>query len=203
MKKPYALLLAFVMLMAGVTSTALWFRSRQARPAPTAVETTTKMNEVVQSIKREEKVVLLSLGVQGITERSVTRKVWGKDVPGTRRTMFIQHNYRALLGVDGKGVTLTQTGPKTVRVDIPEFLFIGYNDVSFKTAVEKNGVLSWGTPEIDTTNLITEILNSQAKQQHVRDNREPLEEQARAFYGGIIKGVDPSITPTFRFATSS
>lgn len=188
-----------------VGGSVLWGAIQQfdwLKPKPTVTVETT-ISEVVRSLKREEQVVLVSLGVQGITERTVARKVWGKEVPGSKRTLFVQHNYRALLGIDGKQVTVKQTGPKAVEVTIPEFLFIGYNDVSFKTAVEQNGVLSWATPEIDTTNLITEILNAQTKQQHVRDNREILEEQAKAFYGGIIEGVDPTITAKFKYTKTS
>lgn len=43
------------------------------------------------------------------------------------------------------------------------------------------------------------MLDDDAKQQHITDNRDLLEDQARAFYGGIIHGIDEEITLEFKF----
>lgn len=93
-------------------------------------------------------------------------------------------------------------GEKRFQITIPAFKFIGHDKAEFKTVVEQSGVLSWATPEIDTAKAITKILNSEAQQKHVNDNRDLLEAQARSFYSGIIRGVDPTIELTFVFADS-
>ena len=156
--------------------------------------------QVVHSLDREEEVVLLSLGIQGIDERRETRQAFGQDIPGTGRTLFLQYNYRAKLGLDGQEVVLEEKGEDVLLVRIPEFKFIGHDQVEFKTALEDNGLISWVTPDIDTPDLITELLNDDVMYQHVNDNRDLLEEQARVFYTGIIHSVDPEIEIIFEFA---
>lgn len=156
-------------------------------------------SQVVSSLRREEQVVLLSLGVQGISEERTAKTVLGHTVPGSGRTLFLQYNYRAKLGIDGRAVTITEKGDKSYLVSIPPFAFLGHDEVTFKTAIEDNGVISWVTPEIDKPAVITKILNDQTRQQHVDDNVDLLQEQAKAFYEGIVKTVQPDATLEFEF----
>lgn len=71
--------------------------------------------------------------------------------------------------------------------------------MQFKTALEENGVLSWTTPDIDTAQVISELLSDEAQTEHVVNNQQILEEQAIAFYSGIISGVDDQATLDFEF----
>lgn len=160
-------------------------------------------SKVIQSIQREDEVVLVSLGIQGLAEERIASTVFGKTIPGTGRVLFLQYNYDALLGIDGSDVSIRPTGENAYTISIPRFIFIGHDDVVFKTAVEQNGVLSWVTPEIDTAEVISEILNDEAQRKHVSDNLPLLKDQAEAFYGGIIHGIDPAIQLTFEFADAS
>ena len=54
-------------------------------------------------------------------------------------------------------------------------------------------------PEIDKAEVITKIMNDQTRQQHVDDNKDLLQEQAKAFYEGIIKTVQPDAVLEFEF----
>ena len=169
---------------------------------PVGTVTESRDTQVIQAIERQEEVVLVSLGIQGIAEESAQGTILGQRIPGTGRTQFLQYNYRALLGIDGADVVLTRTGEDTYLVSIPAFEFIGYDDVSFKTALENNGILSWVTPEIDTAAVITELLDDDAKREHVDANRDLLQDQAENFYRGIILGVSPDAKVTFRFGST-
>ena len=169
---------------------------------PVTVEFETKITAVTRSLERQQKVVLLKLGIQGITEHNTKTKVWGMEIPGSGRTLFMQHTYDALLGVDGSLVTVTQTGENAIEVSIPEFIFIGYNNAEFKVVVEDNGAISFVTPEIDTATLITQVLDDKAKKQHIDTNLDLLRTQAETFYGSIIKGVDPNLQVTYKFAST-
>lgn len=155
--------------------------------------------QIINSIERKEQIVLLSLGVQGIAEEQTVTTIFGKPLPGSARVLFLQYSYRAKLGIEGSQVTITQLTEDRFQISIPEFIFIGHDDVQFQTAVEKNGVLSWATPQIDTAEVISEILSAEAQAQHVVDNRETLEDQARTFYTGIIQAIDPAVQLTFEF----
>ncbi len=145
---------------------------------------------VVAALAREEKVVLLSLGVQGIVSEEVNTKVLGFTLPASERIQFIQYSYEAQLGVDGKGVKVEKTGDHAYRVTLPEFSFLGHDKEQFKVAVEKEGDLSWMTPKVDTASLITKVLGDGARAEQLAGNRELLQEQAERFYGGIITSVD-------------
>lgn len=155
---------------------------------------------VVQSISREEEVVLLRLGIQGIAEERLATEIFGQAVPGSGRAHFLKYKYSAMLGIDGSQVGIDKVAERKFRISVPEFTFLGHSDVSFETAVEHNGVISFLTPEIDVPQTLTKILNDDAKGQHVHDNRENLEDQCKNFYTSIIRGVDPEIELEFSFA---
>lgn len=162
------------------------------------VSTESRNSKVITAIETREQVVLLSASTQGLHETS--QGSWlERWIPGLGRTEFVQHNYRAKLGTEGGDVTIEQTGEDPYLISVPEFIFIGYDNVEFKTAVRKNAVLSWCTPEIDTADTITRILNDEAKAEQIDVNQDLLQEQASAFYPGIISGVDEGIELEFSF----
>lgn len=163
------------------------------------VETESRTSQIVRAIEQEQEVVLLSLAIQGITEERSASTILGREIPGTGRVIFLEYGYRAKLGIDGAGVRITQTGENSFQVSIPEFIFIGHSDEEFRTAVEDNSVLSFITPDIDTAQAITKILDEDTKAQHVTDNRDLLEDQTKAFYSGIVEGIDPDATVTYEF----
>ncbi|APT93645.1 hypothetical protein CPHO_03710 [Corynebacterium phocae] len=153
----------------------------------------------VESIQREEKIVLLSLGIQGINEASQSREVLGVELPGSSRTQFVQYNYRAQIGIDGQDVKLIETGDNSYKVVVPRFVFIGHSDETFKVAVEDKGLLSWVTPEIDSLEQVNKILDEDTKKKHILDNEDILRAQAKDFYEGIIKGIEPEAKVEFSF----
>lgn len=81
---------------------------------------------------RQECVVLLTLGVQGIMEkRTDNTRLFGQEflqVPWSARASFIQYNFSAQLGFDGTDVEIEELGENRYRVSIPEFEFIGHDD---------------------------------------------------------------------------
>lgn len=159
-----------------------------------------RSSQVVQSLERNEQVVLLSLGIQGIAEERVARTVFGQTVPGSGRTLFLQYGFRAKLGIEGRDVEIEPRDDDTIVITIPDFIFIGHDDITFQTALEDNGVLSWVTPDIDEPDLISQILSEQNINTHVESNRDLLEEQAESFYTGIVEAVDPDMNVVFEFA---
>ena len=155
--------------------------------------------QVINAVQREEQVVLLSLGIQGLAEKSSAGEVFGVRVPWTDRTQFVQYSYKAKLGIEGKDVRVTETGEHAYTVEVPQFIFIGHTDEEFKTAVEDNGVLSWTTQPLDAASTVSDVLSADKKREDINDNRELLQDQARSFYEGIIRGVDPEAQVTLEF----
>lgn len=166
---------------------------------PLDAESEIRDTQVINSITRQEQVVLLSLGIQGISEKNEKSKFLGLDIPGSARASFIQYSFNAKLGIEGKDVEVVKTGEADYLVFIPEFIFIGHDDEDFRLIAEKNGVLSGITPKIDAAEVINNILNDEAQDQYINTNRETLEDQAGVFYASIITSIDPTITIRFEF----
>lgn len=145
-------------------------------------------------------VSLLSLGIQGIAEKTGKTTVFGVEVPGSERATFIQYTFSAKLGFDGKDVKIEERGTNQYTISIPEFVFIGHDDVDLKLVTEKNGVLSWTNPKIDTLEMANHILNDKAQDGYIDSNEAVLKDQAKAYYNGIVKGIDPTIDLDFEFA---
>lgn len=165
--------------------------------AEVVVEDNTR--EIVAALTRSEEVALLSLHIQGIHERTQRSTLFGREIPGSDRAIFMQYGFNAKLGIDGARVGIEETGENRFTITIPEFIFIGHDDIELKTATEANGALSWVTPEIDTIDMANEILGNDERIRYVDTNDTILKDQARAFYNGIITAVDPEVTLDFEF----
>lgn len=162
--------------------------------------------QVIRSIKGEEQVILVTAGMTDVKdERGDGLKLGVGDVqlftlPGTTRSMLVRYEYDAKFGIEGKDVEITQTGEDSYLISIPEFIYLGYDNPDLSVADEKNGLLSWTTPEIDVAEVFEQVLSDQAVDQHLEGFRPVLEEQARSFYTRIVAAIDPEITLEFVFA---
>ena len=163
------------------------------------VNSASRNTQIVNAVTRTEQIVLMSLGIQGISSKSSKTTFQGIDIPGSERASFIQYSFSAKLGIDGKDVKISPTGIDEFHVSFPEFVFLGHGDVDFRLVVESNGVVSWVTPKIDTVEMVNAILNDDAKGKYVVANEEVLRDQARSFYAGIATSIDPSVRLTFDY----
>lgn len=171
--------------------------------SPLGVESTSRDSQVIQAVERTEEVALVSLGIQGITDEKRSSTIFGRNVPGTGETVFLQYEFAAKLGLDGAAVGIERTGSNGYRVSVPEFTFIGFDDPKFEEVVTDGGVLSFATPDIDKLKLVNKILGDGQKKEYLTKNQDVLEEQARAFYGRIITGIDPGAEVEYTFAKVS
>lgn len=167
--------------------------------SPFSVTTEQRNQAVVKAITREEQVVLMALGIQGISEKSANSKFFGLDIPGTDRASFLMYEFDAKLGLDGESVQIRPGDADEIVVSLPRFIFIGYDNYKFRLVAENNGALSWVTPENDPVEMINSVLTDETKAQYIEANREQLDEQARAFYTGIISSVDPELTVRYEY----
>ena len=163
-------------------------------------ESETSDTRIIQSVSREEQVVLLSLGIQGISEKSEKSTFLGTKVPGSDRASFLQYSFSAKLGVEGRDVRIVQTGDKNFLISVPEFIFIGHDDEKFKLIAENNGALSFITPKNDPVDMINSILSEDAQAKYLESNEEILREQMTLFYSSIITGIDPEVRVKYDFS---
>ena len=167
--------------------------------SPFGIESESHDSQVIQAIERTQEVSLLRLGIQGIKETDQSGTIFGKEVPFSEKTVFLQYNFYAKLGIDGAQVKVTKTGGDAYLISVPKFEFIGYDEPTFKVAAEDGDALSWGTPDIDKAEMITEILNDDARQAYVASNEELLKEQTKTFYDRLITSIDPALVTTYEF----
>jgi hypothetical protein len=188
-------------LTVAVIGLVVFFGGRFIPGFPTfSITSKTTDSQVITAIKRTEQVSLLQLGIQGITSKTESSKMLGMDVPGSQRAKYIQYNFDAKLGIEGKDVVIQSTQTHHFTVSIPKFIFIGYNNTKYQVVAENNGALSWTTPGIDSTELINKLLNDKVKEQYLKSNDAALRDQTKVFYSSIITGVDPDAKISFQFA---
>lgn len=171
-------------------------------PGSSAAHAESTTSEVVSSLTREQQVVLLSLGIEGTEEQTTANKnFYGLfDVPGTKRAKFIKYEFKAKLGIEGGDVKIEKTGDKSYLVKVPEFAVIGHDDITLSLSSEKNGVLSWVTPEIDELDMATKILGDDSRAKYIDEYQDVLRDQTSVYYRQVVAGVDPDVTLEFEFA---
>lgn len=164
--------------------------------------------QVIRSISREEQVILVTAGVGDIKEESGDGlqvaipglEALAFEVPGTDRTILVRYDFDAKLGIEGKDVKIEPLGENSYRISIPEFVYLGNENPEISIASERNGILSWTTPEIDQLALAEAVLEEETVVETIEGARPVLEEQARIFYTNILTAIDPTITLEFVYA---
>lgn len=167
--------------------------------SPFGIESQSHDSQVIQAIERTQEVSLVSLGIQGIKEKDQSGTIFGKHIPGTGKKLFLQYGFKAKLGIDGSRVKVTKTRPQHYRISVPKFMFIGYDAPHFKVAVEDGDFLSWITPDIDQAELITEIVNDDAKEKYIASNDDLLRSQTEVFYNSLVTSIDPHAVIKYEF----
>ncbi|MDQ1111900.1 hypothetical protein QE418_001348 [Microbacterium testaceum] len=163
--------------------------------------------QVIRSIKGEEQVILLTAGMTDVKEEKADGlKLAIGDLqlftlPGTERSLLVRYEYDAKFGIEGKDVDIQSTGNDSYLVKIPKFIYLGYANPVLSVAGEKNGALSWTTPEIDKSAVFEQILTDQVVNEHIDGFRPVLQEQAETFYTRIVHAIDPAIQLKFEFTS--
>lgn len=156
--------------------------------------------QVIRSVKGEEQVILATVGVGGIAPQSDNQNFFGLfDIPFSDREAFIQYDFDAKFGIEGKDVVIEPTGDLSYTITIPEFIFLGSDKPEISVATESNGVLSWVTPEIDELAAVEEILTDATIADELEGVRPLLESQAQTFYTRIVSAIEPEAVLTFVF----
>lgn len=191
--------LVVVVLIAALTFAYLGNSILNIGKEPVVVEVETSNTEIIKSIQRDEQIILLSTATQGLHTVKKEAKLWDRLPLRGDRTNIIQYTYTMNLGIEGRDVSIRETGDKSFTVTIPAFQSLGFDDAEFKTVLEDNQILSFVSEPIDNVEEINEILNDNRKQEHIDSNRDLLQDQARNFYTGIIHAIDDDVQLDFKF----
>ncbi len=199
MKKLITILILIAAIMAlAIVGYLLVFKDR---PVIGSGKITSVDRQVIDAVESKEEVVLLALGIEGIhTAEYDGTNFFGLTIPGTERVKFLQYSFDGKLGLNGADVAIEASNEHTYRVVVPAFEFIGFDDPEFKAAIDKNGVLSWFSPELSETLIINEILSPDHQHEYVIKYDELLRAQATQFYTNIITSIDPEAIVNVEFS---
>lgn len=114
--------------------------------------------------------------------------------------MVLTYAFDAKLGIEGKDVSIVESGTNEYTVTIPEFIFIGHENLTYGVLNEENGLLSWVTPEIEENEMMELVLGADAQRTYIEQQKDILQEQSIEFYSGIVKSIDPDIKLKFEYA---
>ena len=103
------------------------------------------------------------------------------------------------MGIDGKDVVIKEIGEKDIEITIPKFVFIGYDDPEFEFIVDKNGVLSFTTENIDTAAMITKVLKPEKQEEYIEYYKPLLKESTEVFYKNLLPSFDNDVMLTFKY----
>lgn len=189
------LLLFFVVVGASLTAiVSLWMAS------PFHVVTQSSSTQVVKALEKKSEVVILHLAVADVDSMKKVKTFYQFDIPGSDRATLLKYEFDAKLGFSGDDVKITDTGDGTFLVSIPEFTFIGYDNWHTELVSQKDGLLSWLTPEIDDRKMAEGFIDDSKKQEYIQANLRDLREESVRFYTDIARAIDPDITLKFVFA---
>lgn len=163
-------------------------------------EPATQSSEVIKYVLPQQEVALASLRIEGLERADSKGELLGIPIPAGDRTKYLAYSFDAKLGIDGSGVTIVVEGDHDYAVSIPEFIFIGHSNEHFEDAVDNNGLLSALSEEINETEMVNNILSDKNKATYVSNSLQVLKDQSEAFYGSIIRSVDPDAVLTFTYA---
>lgn len=169
-----------------------------------AVETVTetRSSQVIHSVNRQEQVVLLSLGIQGVEKIDSHGKIGDWVIPGSEVKAFLPYEFMAHLGIDGGDVTIEQRGENHFVITIPKFTMIGHDSVRLDELIVTGGVLKGTAKEINQSEITNRILSDEHKEEYVSKHEDILKSQANRFYSRIVTGIDPLATVEFEYLQS-
>lgn len=164
-------------------------------------EPVTETDQIIESVTREEQVVLLGLGIVGISETvEEGSSFFGLfSIPASGRETIAKYSFTAKLGIEGGEIKVRQHNENSYTVTIPEFIFIGHSDVKMELSSEKNGILSFTTEKIDQFEVASKILGPEEMGDYIEEYEDVLRDQAEVFYTNIIRGIDPEVEIKFSF----
>ena len=191
-------LLTVVVLVAAIASVVIFFVTRDS--ASSNPFDRTRDFQGIVALELQNEIVLMSPTTNGTHEVENHRKVFGdRRMWGTGKSVLIEYRYKSKLGFSGEDVNIKPKRNNSYEIIIPEFEVIGYDDVEMNTVNSKNGLLSFGTEDINTGQVITQIMDSNRVGEIIDDNRQMLELLAEDYFWDLILEIDDEVDLDFTF----
>lgn len=161
-------------------------------------QTVVKNEQVVTSIEREEEVVLLTLGAQGISEAKGIPPAIVRDFPWLQKARLMQYSLKVKLGTDT--VAIKATDDHQFVVTVPPFIWIGEEDMKIERVFSDDGVLSAFTDQMTEAEQFNAIVGEELQAKYLEDNEQALRDQTEYVFTKLARSIDPAAQLTFEFA---
>jgi hypothetical protein len=165
----------------------------------TGSTTSTNKTETITYLEKNKEIALVTLGIADIFDQKESTTIFGKKLVGSDKHTFIKATFEAKLGIDGKNVTVKKTGEKEYEINIPKFIFIGYDNPNFEHVADDNGVLSFVTKDINQTEMVNKILDVKGQDKYIEKYTELLKESAEEFYKNLLPSFDKDAKLKFNY----
>lgn len=191
----FKILIALVSLVSVVVVTVVL----TSTPEPESSFDRSGDSQVISALERTGEVSLITAHTSGVYEVENHTVIFGKRLPGSAKTVFIEYSYENKLGFDASAVNIKPKYNNEYQIIIPEFILIGKNNIEVETVFNKRGPISFSTENIDVAKATEEILASGKGEELIESNRDLLEDGAEEFYEDIILEFDDEVRLDYRF----
>jgi hypothetical protein len=159
----------------------------------------TNETQTITYLEKNKEIALVTLGVTDIFDETHSKEIFGNEIPWSKKQTFIKATFEVKLGIDGNNVTINEIGEMEYEINVPEFIFIGYNNPVFEHVTDNNGVLSFVTEDVDQTEMINKIFDDEGKQKYIDQYKELLKESTQEFYQNLLPSSYSDVKLTFNF----
>lgn len=191
----FKILIALVFLVSVVVVTVVL----TSTPEPESSFDRSGDSQVISALERTGEVSLITAHTSGVYEVENHTVIFGKRLPGSAKTVFIEYSYENKLGFDASAVNIKPKHNNEYQIIIPEFILIGKNNIEVETVFNTRGPISFSTENIDVAKATEEILASGKGEELIESNRDLLEDGAEEFYEDIILEFDDEVRLDYRF----
>ena len=155
----------------------------------------------IESIEKVNEVVFLNAGINEIISETKTTKVFGFDVPFSKKAALVILNYNAKFGIKSS-VKVEQISEKEYKVIVPKLEVIGVElskDNPYDLYDSHGELLSGTTEDIDTGKLVANQLSSDKQAEYLDKFKSEIKESAINYYKTIFSSMDSEVKVTIEF----
>jgi len=194
------LLITAIILLVGIAGAASGFLASNL--SFIGVNSSSNRTQAVHAMEKREEVAILALSVTDIYDKTNSRELFGRNIFGSSSTAYIKGTFTAKLGFDGRDVKVREIRKDTYEVYIPEFKVIGTTNSHFEQVIERNGVLSFLTPDVDILEAVNGAKSEDTLSEYIEQNQRWLEDAAENYFNNLVGRFDTDIRLEFIFGKS-
>lgn len=187
---------AWILVVLSLGFVLTWFVAAKQSSNPQL-----QISSQVQYLEKVDEVVFVNAGIQKVIKASDSSKIFGREVPFTKKTALVILNYKAKFGIKKK-VTIKKTGEQSYTVTVPKFEIIGVEldtNNPYELYDTDGELLSFSTKNIDTGKLVAKGLSNSSQKDYLTQYTDTIKESATEYYKTMFASIDESLTVKVEF----